>query len=253
MDNKLTVFRIGQIVNTQGLKGEVRVYPYTDDINRFDDLEYFYLDKGLNNKYEVERVRYKGNMVIMKIKGIDSIELAQKLKTKNMYIGRDQGKELEEDEFFVADLIGLDVFTVDGEKVLLVKPQTFMNLSGESVGPLMRYYKIDPSDVYCIYDDMDLPIGKLRIRPNGSSGGHNGIKSLISHIGTENFPRFRVGIGRPLPQWTVIDHVLAPFSEESQEKVQKGIKDTVKAVLGTLEVGIDKGMNQFNPKRRPQR
>ena len=143
--------------------------------------------------------------------------------------------------------------TVDGEKVLLVKPQTFMNLSGESVGPLMRYYKIDPSDVYCIYDDMDLPIGKLRIRPNGSSGGHNGIKSLISHIGTENFPRFRVGIGRPLPQWTVIDHVLAPFSEENQEKVQKGIKDTVKAVLGTLEVGIDKGMNQFNPKRRPQR
>ena len=141
--------------------------------------------------------------------------------------------------------------TVAGEKVLLVKPQTFMNVSGESVGPLMRYYKIDPSDVYCIYDDMDLPVGKLRIRPNGSSGGHNGIKSLISHIGTENFPRFRVGIGRPLPQWTVIDHVLAPFSEDSQEKVQKGIKDTVKAVLGTLEVGIDKGMNQFNPKRRP--
>ena len=143
--------------------------------------------------------------------------------------------------------------TVAGEKVLLVKPQTFMNASGESVGPLMRYYKIDPSDVHCIYDDMDLPVGKLRIRPNGSSGGHNGIKSLISHLGTENFPRFRVGIGRPLPQWTVIDHVLAPFSEESQEKVQKGIKDTVKAVLGTLEVGIDKGMNQFNPKRRPHR
>ena len=133
--------------------------------------------------------------------------------------------------------------TVNGEKVLLVKPQTFMNVSGESVGPLMRYYKIDPSDVYCIYDDMDLPVGKLRIRPNGSSGGHNGIKSLITHLGTENFPRFRVGIG----------HVLAPFSEESQEKVQKGIKDTVKAVLGTLEVGIDKGMNQFNPKRRPHR
>ena len=79
---------------------------------------------------------------------------------------------------------------VAGEKVLLVKPQTFMNASGESIGPLMRYYKIDPSDVYCIYDDMDLPVGKLRIRPNGSSGGHNGIKSLISHIGTENFPRF---------------------------------------------------------------
>lgn len=142
--------------------------------------------------------------------------------------------------------------TVDGEKVLLVKPQTFMNVSGESVGPLMRYYKIAPEDVFCIYDDMDLPVGKLRIRPNGSSGGHNGIKSLIAHIGTENFPRFRVGIGRPLPQWTVIDHVLAPFDAEVKDKVDKGIKDTVKAVLGTLEVGIDKGMNLYNPKRRPR-
>ena len=109
MTEKLTVFRIGQIVNTQGLKGEVRVYPYTDDINRFDELEYFYIDKNLNNKYEVERVRYKGNMVIMKIKDIDSIELAEKLKTKNMYIGREQGRELDEGEFFVSDLIGLDV------------------------------------------------------------------------------------------------------------------------------------------------
>ena len=121
MTEKLTVFRIGQIVNTQGLKGEVRVYPYTDDINRFDELEYFYIDKNLNNKYEVERVRYKVNMVIMKIKDIDSIELAEKLKTKNMYIGREQGRELDEGEFFVSDLIGLDVFTVDGEKVGVLK------------------------------------------------------------------------------------------------------------------------------------
>lgn len=121
MTEKLTVFRIGQIVNTQGLKGEVRVYPYTDDINRFDELEYFYIDKNLNNKYEVERVRYKGSMVIMKIKDIDSIELAEKLKTKNMYIGREQGRELDEGEFFVSDLIGLDVFTVDGEKVGVLK------------------------------------------------------------------------------------------------------------------------------------
>ena len=121
MTEKLTVFRIGQIVNTQGLKGEVRVYPYTDDINRFDELDYFYIDKNLNNKYEVERVRYKGNMVIMKIKGIDSIELAEKLKTKNMYISREQGRDLDEGEFFVSDLIGLDVFTVDGEKVGVLK------------------------------------------------------------------------------------------------------------------------------------
>ena len=102
---------------------------------------------------------------------------------------------------------------VAGEKVLLVKPQTFMNASGESVGPLMRYYKIDPSDVYCIYDDMDLPVGKLRIRPNGSSGGHNGIKSLISHIGTENFSAFsRRYWSSHYHNGPSLIHVLAPFS-----------------------------------------
>ena len=86
MKEKLTHFRIGQIVNTQGLKGEVRVYPYVDDINRFDELENFYLDKNFNQEFEVERVRYKGNMVIMKIKGVDSVEMAERLKTKNQLI-----------------------------------------------------------------------------------------------------------------------------------------------------------------------
>ena len=100
MKEKLTHFRIGQIVNTQGLKGEVRVYPYVDDINRFDDLESFYLNKNFNEEFEVERVRYKGNMVIMKIKGIDSVELAEKLKTKNLYISRENSVDLDEDEFF---------------------------------------------------------------------------------------------------------------------------------------------------------
>lgn len=141
-------------------------------------------------------------------------------------------------------------FTHKGEKVLLVKPQTFMNLSGESVGSLMRYYKISPEDVYCVYDDMDLPVGKLRIRLHGSAGGHNGIKSLIAHLGTENFPRFRVGIGRPLPKWSVIDHVLAPFPDDQWDKVEKSIEDMTKALLGVLDYGIEKGMNMFNPKRR---
>ena len=118
---KLTHFKIGQIVNTQGLKGEVRVYPFTDDIYRFDDLEEFYLGKDLETKWEVERVRYKGNMVIMKIKGIDSVELAEKLKTKNLYISRENSVDLDEDEFFIADLIGLEVFTVAGDKVGVLK------------------------------------------------------------------------------------------------------------------------------------
>ena len=132
---------------------------------------------------------------------------------------------------------------------LAAKPQTFMNASGEAVGPIMRYYKIDPADVYCVYDDMDLPVGKLRIRPNGSAGGHNDIKSLIAHMGTSEFPHFRVGIGRPLPQWTVVDHVLAPFPDEVQTKVADGIRDMAEAVLGTLRVGIDRGMNLYNPKK----
>ena len=121
MTEKLTVFRIGQIVNTQGLKGEVRVYPFTDDIYRFDDLEEFYLGKDLETKWEVERVRYKGNMVIMKIKGVDSVEMAERLKTKNLYVSRENSVDLDEDEFFIADLIGLDVFTVAGEKVGTLK------------------------------------------------------------------------------------------------------------------------------------
>lgn len=115
--NKLTHFKIGQIVNTQGLKGEVRVYAYTDDIYRFDDLETFYLGKDLETKWNVEKVRYKGNMVIMKIKGIDTVEEAEKLRNKYMYVSREESRELEEGEYFIADMIGMDVYTVKGEHV----------------------------------------------------------------------------------------------------------------------------------------
>lgn len=114
---KLTHFKVGQIVNTQGLKGEVRVYPFTDDINRFDDLKEFYLGKDFNTTWEVEKVRYKGNMVIMKIKNIDTVEMAEKLRNKFMYVSRENGRELEEDEYFISDMIGIDVYTVDGDLV----------------------------------------------------------------------------------------------------------------------------------------
>lgn len=139
---------------------------------------------------------------------------------------------------------------IGGEKVLLVKPLTYMNLSGEAVGALMRYYKIKPEDIFCIYDDMDLPVGKVRIRMSGSSGGHNGIKSMIAHVGTEKFPRFKLGIGRPLPKWTVIDHVLAPFPKEQEKDFSDGVKLMAKSVLGCLEIGVEKGMSQFNPSRK---
>ena len=139
MKEKLTHFRIGQIVNTQGLEGEVRVYPYVDDINRFDELENFYLDKNFNQEFEVERVRYKGNMVIMKIKGVDSVEMAERLKTKNLYVSRENSVDLDEDEFFIADLIGLDVFTVAGEKV----------------GTLKDVLQYSANDVYVVKGDND--------------------------------------------------------------------------------------------------
>ncbi|ERT59171.1 aminoacyl-tRNA hydrolase [Megasphaera vaginalis (ex Srinivasan et al. 2021)] len=139
--------------------------------------------------------------------------------------------------------------TVGGEPVLLVKPQTYMNESGRAVGPLMRWYKIDEPDVYVIYDDLDLPVGKLRIRTNGSDGGHNGIKSLFAN-GCRDFTRFRIGIGRPLPHRDVIDHVLTPFPEELQEPYGAGIQAAAKAVEGCLALGVSKGMNRFNPKKK---
>ena len=117
MENKLTHFKIGQIVKTQGLKGEVRVYSTTDDIYRFDDLNTFYIEKDFDTEYKVERVRYKGNLVIMKIKGIDTVEMAEKLRNKNVYVSREESRDLEEDEFFIADMIGIKVYTVNDEYV----------------------------------------------------------------------------------------------------------------------------------------
>ena len=138
---------------------------------------------------------------------------------------------------------------VGGEKVILVKPQTYMNESGRAVGPLMRWYKIDQPDVYVAYDDMDLAVGRLRIRKNGSDGGHNGIKSLFAN-GCTDFTRFRVGIGRPLPHHDVVDHVLTPFPEELREAYQQGIEDAATAIEGCLSLGVDKGMNRYNPKKK---
>lgn len=136
-----------------------------------------------------------------------------------------------------------------GETILLVKPQTYMNDSGRAVGPLMRWYKLADPQVYIVYDDMDLPVGRLRIRKSGSDGGHNGIKSIFAN-GCTDFIRFRIGIGRPLPQWSVVDHVLAPFTPDVLPAFQEGVAAAVAAIKGCLELGVDKGMNRFNPKKK---
>lgn len=135
------------------------------------------------------------------------------------------------------------------EKILLVKPQTYMNNSGEAVGPLMRWYKVTPEDIIVAHDDMDIPAGTIRIRKKGSSGGHNGIKSLIAHLGSENFPRVRLGVGRPLPGWSVVNHVLASFPQEDKTAVDEAIKYLIPAVECIVNDSVDMAMNKYNPKK----
>lgn len=133
------------------------------------------------------------------------------------------------------------------EKVLLVKPLTYMNESGRAIGPLLSWYKLVPSDLIVIHDDMDIPAGMIRIRRKGSAGGHNGMKSILYHVQDENFARMRIGIGRPLPGWTVVKHVLAPFSAEDAAKIQEAIAALLPAVACIVTDGIDLAMNRYNP------
>ena len=140
---------------------------------------------------------------------------------------------------------------LDGEKILLVKPQTFMNLSGEAVGPLMNFYKLDVKNLVVAHDDMDLPLGTIRLRPKGSGGGHHGVESIIQHLGgQQNFPRVRIGVGRPPKDWTVNHHVLSPFTAEDAQKISAALDELVPAVLCIFQEGIDQAMNKFNPKRK---
>lgn len=138
---------------------------------------------------------------------------------------------------------------IGAEKVLLVKPQTYMNDSGRSLGPLLSYYKLAGMDLIVAHDDMDIPAGTIRLRRKGSSGGHNGIKSILAHVGDENFARVRIGIGRPPAGWTVINHVLAPFRDEDAKKIGEAIDYLLPAVESIVTDGIDYAMNKFNPKK----
>lgn len=141
---------------------------------------------------------------------------------------------------------------LDGEKILLVKPLTFMNLSGEAVAPIMNFYKLDAANLTVAHDDMDLPLGMIRLRPKGSGGGHHGIESIIQHLGgTQNFPRVRIGVGRPPENWTVNHHVLSPFTADDAKIISAALDELVPAVICIFQEGIDAAMNKFNPKRKP--
>lgn len=136
---------------------------------------------------------------------------------------------------------------IEGHKVLLAEPQTYMNLSGESVRALVDYYKIDPeSELIVIYDDINLAPGRLRIREKGSAGGHNGIKSIIAHLGTQNFNRIRIGVGEKPKGWDLADYVLGRFSDEEKP----GIRDALDRVIDACQVMLTEdaaaAMNRFN-------
>ena len=139
---------------------------------------------------------------------------------------------------------------IEGEKVILVKPQTYMNLSGESLRPIADYFKIDiANELVVIYDDIDLPPGQLRIRKRGSAGGHNGMKSIINHLGTEAFTRIRVGVGEKPKGYDLADYVLGHFSKEDKVLMDQGMKDAVATVEMILKGNLDAAMNEYNKKK----
>ena len=136
---------------------------------------------------------------------------------------------------------------IEGMKVLLVKPQTYMNLSGESVAEVMNFYKLDPDEeMIVIFDDISLEPGRIRIRKKGSAGGHNGIKSIIAMTGTQGFSRIKVGVGEKPQGWDLADHVLGRFSSEDRAKVEEAIGHAMDAAVLMMQGETDKAMNIYN-------
>lgn len=134
---------------------------------------------------------------------------------------------------------------IHGEKVVLVKPQTYMNLSGRSVSEIYSFYKLDPQQLIVIYDDIDLDAGKVRIRPHGSSGTHNGMKSIIYDIQTDRFPRVRIGIGKP-EFGDLVSYVIGKFNQEDREFIDIAIKNSAEAVECMVKEGINLAMSRYN-------
>lgn len=178
--------------------------------------------------------------------------------------GREYEKSRHNAGFRVVDRLGLALNTtvnkkmmralvgqglIGGEKVVLAKPQTYMNLSGESVRALIQWFKLAAADLLVISDDLDLPPGKLRIRAGGGSGGHKGIESIAAALGTDNFSRLRLGIGRPVnPSIEPSDYVLGHFGPEEAEELEKSLDLAVEAAICIVREGLEKAMNLFNRK-----
>lgn len=160
----------------------------------------------------------------------------------------------------LADKYGIDVAerkhkalcgkgVIEGNKVILVKPQTFMNLSGESLRSVMDFYKEEPSHLIVIYDDINLEPGQLRVRKKGSAGGHNGMKNIIVHLGTEDFPRIRVGVGEKPAGMDLAAYVLGHFSKGERDVMDQAFDEGAQAAVAIMNDGIDAAMNRFNAKK----
>ena len=140
-----------------------------------------------------------------------------------------------------------NLLTISGEKVLVMKPVTYMNLSGEAVRQAVDFYKIPPERVLVVSDDTALAVGRLRIRKGGSAGGHNGLKNIIQHLGTDQFPRLRVGVGeKPHPDYDLADWVLGRFTGEDKKAIDAAVKRAADGVECILKDGLEQGMNRFN-------
>lgn len=140
---------------------------------------------------------------------------------------------------------------IEGQKVILAKPQTYMNLSGESIRSLVDYYKVDEENEFLvIYDDISLDVGQLRIRAKGSAGGHNGIKNIIAHLGTQIFPRIKVGVGEKPKGYDLADYVLGHFSKSEREMMDEGYDNAVRAAELIVSGRLNEAMNEFNRKKK---
>ena len=169
------------------------------------------------------------------------------------YLGRQWRIQLDKKQ----GLARVGIGESQGQKVLLARPQTYMNLSGQAVARLARKYKIKPEDIIVIHDDLDLPTGKIRLRQGGGSGGHNGIKSIIACLGSQEFSRIKVGIGTPETEEAdavekreaVIDHVLSGFSQEERRIIDKAVPVVSEAVACLITEGLEAAMNKYNRRR----
>ena len=133
------------------------------------------------------------------------------------------------------------------EKIIIIKPTTYMNLSGVAVGAYANFYHIDPDDIAVIQDDMDMPVGQLRIRRKGSAGGHNGIKSIIQELGSQDFPRVKIGVGaKPHPDFDLADWVLSSFSASEEKALAVSLENGAKAALTILDAGVSEAANSYN-------